>query len=84
MNRPWLYVDELYSKIDDKRITRESLRRRLRENFSYIAEVETLAICYGVPINEVFNSDLIEDKFLVLSPSKDFYIDLLVESRGCW
>ena len=81
MNRPWLYVDELYSKIDDKRITKASLRRRLRENFSYIAEVETLATYYGVPINEVFNSALIEDKFLILSPSKDFYIDLLVESN---
>ena len=81
MNRPWLYVDELYSKIDDKRITKESLERRLKENFNYIAEVENWAIYYGVPINEVFNPTLIEDKFVVLSPSKDFYLDLLVESN---
>lgn len=81
MNRPWLYVDELYSKIDDGRITKESLRRRLRENFSYIADIEYFATYYDIPINEVFNPDLIEDKFVVLSPSKDFYLDLLVESN---
>ena len=30
MNLPWLYVDELFDKVDDGRITKESLKNRLR------------------------------------------------------
>ena len=81
MNRPWLYIDELYSQIDDGRITKESLQRRLKENFNYIATIESLAKSYNIPITEVFAPALIENKFMVLSPSRKFYLDLLVESN---
>lgn len=43
MNRPWLYVDELYDKVNDGRITKESLKNRLKEKYKYIANLEELA-----------------------------------------
>lgn len=38
MNRPWKYVDDLFDKINDGRITKESLARRLREKYKTIAD----------------------------------------------
>ena len=81
MNRPWLYLDELYEKINDGRITKKSLESRLKNAFSNIAEIESLAQDYDVDILEIFEGELICNKFLTLSPSRDFYLKLLVESN---
>lgn len=81
MNRPWLYVDELWYKVSDGRITKDSLYRRLRENYKNIADIEDLALAKGIPIFEAFQGMNIERKLLILSPSKQFYIDLIVESE---
>lgn len=43
MNRPWKYVDDLFDKINDGRITKESLARRLREKYKTIADIEDMA-----------------------------------------
>ena len=80
MNRPWLYIDELYPKVSDGRITKPSLERRLRESYSYIDELESLAIEKGIDIQEGFQGTKIGNNLTVLSPSKEFYIQLLVES----
>lgn len=80
MNRPWLYVDELFDKTDDKRITKESLVRRLKEKFQYIADLEELADRKAIPIYEAFAGQKIENKLFVLSPSKATYKQLLIES----
>lgn len=80
MNRPWIYVDEIFDKVDDGRITKESLKRRLREKYSYIADLEDIAIEKDIPIYEAFEGMIICNKLTVLSPAKDFYLDLLVES----
>lgn len=80
MNRPWLYAEELYDKVNDGRITVDSLRRRLKEKYSYIADLEEIAEEKGIPVYEAFEGTVIEDVFTVLSPSKAFYLDLLVES----
>ena len=37
MNRPWKYIDDLFDKVDDGRITKESLKKRLREKYKTIA-----------------------------------------------
>lgn len=80
MNRPWLYAEELYAKVDDGRITPNSLKDRLRAKYQYIAELEDLAIAKDIPIYEVFQGDVIGMTWKVLSPSKEFYKQLIVES----
>lgn len=80
MNRPWLYVEELYTKVDDGRITPNSLKERLRVKYQYIAELEDLAVAKGIPIYEVFQGKIIEQTWRVLSPSREFYKQLIVES----
>ncbi|MEE1255616.1 MAG: hypothetical protein UHN47_03775 [Lachnospiraceae bacterium] len=82
MNRPWLYVDDVIenAKSYDGRITKESLERRLKENYKYIAELEEIATEKGIEIKEAFQGELIEERFTVLSPTKEFYLELLVES----
>lgn len=82
MNRPWLYAEELYknNKVTDGRISANSLADRLRKKYSYIADLEAIAEDKDIPIYEVFEGDVIENVFTVLSPSKEFYLDLIVES----
>lgn len=81
MNRPWLYIDDIWDNVNDGRITKESLIRRLKEKYRYISELEEIAQNKKIPIYEVFQGTVIEDILTVLSPSKDFYLNLLVESR---
>ena len=50
MNRPWLYIDDVFDKISDGRITKESLVRRLKEKYKYIADLEELAEEKGIEI----------------------------------
>lgn len=81
MNRPWQHIDELFPKVDDGRITKESLARRLKEKYSYIANLEEIAERKGIKINDAFEGIKIYNKLEILSPSKDFYLNLLVESE---
>lgn len=82
MNRPWIYAQELYdnNRVIDGRITENSLGDRLKKKYSYIADLEEIADEKGIPIYEVFEGTVIENVFTVLSPSRDFYLDLIVES----
>lgn len=80
MNRPWKYIDELFEKVNDGRITKQSLEKRLRELYSYIDNLERIANNKGIKIYEAFEGTKIYDKLTILSPKKDFYLDLLVES----
>lgn len=81
MNRPWLYIDELYEKVKDGRITKDSLERTLREKYKFIDELETLAKrqknCQIIP--GVTDSGLFPEMAIV-SPTKAFYIQSLVDS----
>lgn len=43
MNRPWLYVDDIWDKVKDGRITKDSLIRRLRDEYPYINDLEEIA-----------------------------------------
>lgn len=81
MNRPWLYVDELFDKVNDGRITKQSLRERLRNNYETIADIENIAEENKIPIYEAFEGTYVENEILILSPEKQFYLDLLVESE---
>nr|MCR4674018.1 hypothetical protein [Lachnospiraceae bacterium] len=81
MNRPWLYIDELFPYIDDGRITKESLEKRLRESYSYISDLEEIANNKDIEICEAFEGTLVSDEMGIISPSKEFYLELLKESQ---
>lgn len=85
MNRPWEFakdiMDDVNINLTDGRITENSLQDRLRDKYQYICELEEIANEKEVPIYDAFQGDVIEQKFTVLSPTKDFYLQLLVESE---
>ena len=81
MNRPWLYIDEIFDKVTDGRITKQSLETRLRESYPYIDNLEKIANEKGIKIYNAFEGVEIFDKLKILSPSKEFYLNLLVESN---
>lgn len=80
MNRPWVHVDSLFDKTNNGHITKESLKRRLKEKYKYISALEEIAEERGIPIYDAFEGGEIAGKLTVLSPSEEFYLDLLVES----
>lgn len=79
MLRPWLYADELIDRF--KRFTSvENLKKRLKELYPNISKLEELAEENGVPIFEPFQGSQI-GAFSVLAPSKEHYLNLVVESE---
>ena len=78
MNRPWIYSDELWECVTDKRI---NLTKHLRDIYPYIADIEDIAVEKEIPIYEAFEGTVIESCFRILSPAKDFYFQLLCESE---
>lgn len=81
MNRPWNHIDELFNRVSDGRITKNSLARRLKEDYHYIADLEDIANEKNIPIYDAFEGDTIGGKLTVLSPSKEFYLDLIAEDQ---
>jgi beta-lactamase superfamily II metal-dependent hydrolase len=79
MLRPWDYADELIDRF--KRFTSiENLEKRLKDLYPNILALEELAKENNVPIFEPFQGASIGE-FIVLSPSKDLYLDLIVDSE---
>lgn len=81
MNRPWLYIEDIWDSVNDGRITKDSLIRRLKEQYPYICDLETIATEKNIPIYEAFQGTIVENRLQILSPSKDFYLQLLIESN---
>lgn len=83
MNRPWIYAEELFNKyeVDDGRMTANSLAEKLKNDYKYIKNLEDIANDKGIPIYEVFQGKIIENRLTVLSPSKEFYLTLIAESE---
>jgi len=78
MLKPWDYADELIDRFS--RFTSvENLKKRLQELYPNIVALEELADENDVPILEPFQGAKIGN-FIVLSPSKDLYLDLVVDS----
>lgn len=79
MLRPWLYAEDI---ID--RFTRfssvENLKRRLKEIYPSIAELEEIAGKRRIPIYAPFQGEVIGE-FRVMAPSRAHYLDLIVESE---
>jgi len=78
MLRPWLYVDDLIDRF--AHYTKpENLADKLKEIYSNIAKLEEIAEEKEIPIYEPFQGEKIGD-FTVLAPTKERYLDLVVES----
>jgi hypothetical protein len=78
MLRPWLYADQLIHRFS-RFSSVENLARRLKELYPNLEILEKLAVENNVTIKEPFQGALI-GSFHVLAPSKDRYLDLVVES----
>lgn len=79
MLRPWLYADELIDRFS-RFSSVDNLKKRLKELYPNIVNLEELAEENSVSILEPFQGAQIGE-FTVLAPSKDRYLDLLVESE---
>lgn len=79
MLRPWDYVDELIDRFARFK-NKENLKKRLKEIYPNIAALEDIAEEEEIPIYEPFQGEKIGDFFL-LAPTKDRYLDLIVESE---
>lgn len=79
MLRPWLYATDLISRFS--RFTSvEGLQRRLKEIYPNLAALEEIANERGIPIYEPFQGKRI-GAFTVLAPTKERYLDLVVQSE---
>ena len=78
MNRPWNHLEALLPRFEYD-YTQDGLKRRLKRDFPNTAELERLAEAKGIEIKDVFQGDQI-GPFTVLAPSRDRYLDLVVDS----
>ncbi len=79
MNRPWLYANQLIHRFSRFRNV-ENFEKRLREIYPNIAALEEIALDKGIPIYEPFQGEVIGN-FAVLAPTKERYLELVVESE---
>ena len=79
MLRPWLYADELIHRFS-RFSSVENLKKRLKDIYPNVKKLEGLAEQNNVPIYEPFQNASI-GAFTCLAPSKDHYLDLVVESE---
>ena len=78
MKRPWKHVVDLmpmFRRYQDC----DRLVARLKRDFPKVADLEALAIERRIPVSDAFAGAQIGD-FTVLSPSRDRYLQLVVES----
>ena len=82
IHRPWLMTDGLYDCFEDGRITDDSLARKIKEGLSKAYDLVELAENKGITITDPFTGETaFDDTIRVLSPSEDYYKDLLKEFR---
>jgi len=78
MNRPWRHIDYLY-KHASRYTNIENFEQRLRDDYKSLNDLEKIALSKNIEIQDIFAGHCI-GKFIVLSPSKSFYLDMLVQS----
>lgn len=79
MLRPWDYSKEILPRFS-RFTNEENLSKRLKEKYKNIKVLEDIANEKGVPIHSPFAGQKI-GLFTVLAPSKDLYLDLVVNSE---
>lgn len=78
MLRPWEYSDELIGKFKRWKNS-DNLSRHLQNQYKNILALEKIAMEKNIPIYEPFQGKHIGE-FLVVAPSKERYLELLLES----
>lgn len=78
MHRPWLYADEIIDRFETYNSV-DALKRRLKQCYAAVAELERIAEEKDIEILEPFQGSRI-GAFTVLAPTKTRYLDLLVSS----
>lgn len=76
MHKPWDHAYKIINDIVDGRVTQQSLSKRIEGFVKTAKEVAELAAEKGIQIREPFQGEQI-GCFRVLSPSKEWYIELL-------
>ena len=79
MLRPWLYADELIDRFS-RFSNVNNLVRRLKDIYPNIEALEKIAKTKSIPIYTPFQGTMI-GKFIVLAPTKQRYLDLVVASE---
>lgn len=79
MNRPWLYADVLIDEFS-KFSNVENLKKRLKEIYPNLHELEKIANDNGIEIKEAFQGQKI-GAFTVVSPTKDNFLSLIIDSE---
>lgn len=79
MLRPWVYADEIIHRFS-RFSSVDNLKKRLKEVYPNIAALEEIANRRGITILEPFQGSMI-GAFTVMAPTKDRYLDLIVESE---
>lgn len=77
MHKPWDHASKIINDILDGRVTQHSLRERIKESVRLATEVEKMAKEKKVKVCDPFQGAQIGSYFLVLSPSKEWYRELL-------
>jgi len=77
MHKPWVLAPQIINDILDGRVTQHSLSERIKDSVSLAAEVEAMARRKKVKVCEPFQGAKIGSYFHVLSPSQEWYIELL-------
>lgn len=81
INRPWLHINELFEKVKDRRTTKHSLEEYLKNNYKYVIDIEKVCEEKNIKIEDAFEGTIIDNRITVLSPTKEFYIEMLAESE---
>lgn len=79
MNRPWNHIHELIPLFEYD-YTEAGLIQRLKKDFPHTATLEAIAKANDVAIKDAFQGTRIGN-FTILAPSKDRYIELIVDSE---
>lgn len=78
INRPWIYADRLIDRFENYESV-DALKRKLRSIYEATAMLEDIAVAKGIPIYAPLQGKKI-GPFLVMAPTLDRYLDLIVES----
>ena len=80
VNRPWMFARELLACCPKLNMTVDSLVRKLKDEYKYIARLEEIAFERNIEICEAFQGCDIADDLIVMSPTRELYVRLLLES----
>lgn len=84
MHCPWDYVDDFFESVTDGRVTKESMRQRLKDGHPYAYKIYEHALEKGIPVHHPFsdNNDHKIPYLDVVGPSREFYLKQVINFRS--